>query len=53
MWVAVFKKFAKRREPRGCVEVGLLSEVAQLLFDVFESRLEQPGELVPQKPICP
>jgi hypothetical protein len=49
VWAVIFKKLAKRRQPRGRVEVGLLSEDVQLLLDVFESRLDHPSDLMTQE----
>jgi hypothetical protein len=44
--MAIFKELAERSEPRRRVKVGLLSEVVQLLLDVFESWLDHPSDLV-------
>jgi hypothetical protein len=47
--MAIFKKLAERREPRGSVKVCLLSKIVQLLLDVFESRLDHPSDLMTQE----
>jgi hypothetical protein len=47
--VVIFKKLAECCKPCGRVEVGLLPEIVELLFDVFESRLDHPSDLVTQE----
>ena len=45
---AIVKEVVKRREPRSGVEVDFRSKVVELLFDVFEPRLDHRGELAAQ-----